>query len=236
MAPTTLRSAHTGEGPDPDLLVNQIAHALRNPIFAALVQAEALVLKAADRPDLAKSATMIHGQLKRLEGNIDEMLLLGRPAKLNIRTVDLQSVAAGTAESFRAGLLGDAAEVTLQMEPGPMEITSDADAVQLILERLVRNAVQHTEPPHAIDFVVERGSNETVTLAVADRGHGIAPELHDQVFMPFFPQHAGRPGLGLSVAAKFAHALGGYIELETEKDEGTTARFVLPIQVEPVDA
>jgi two-component system OmpR family sensor kinase len=236
MARTTLRSAHSVEGPDPEWLVNQIAHALRNPIFAALVQAEALVLKAADRPDLAKSATMIHGQLKRLEGNIDEMLLLGRPAKLNIRTVDLRPVAVGIAESFRAGLHGDAAEVTLQMEPGPMEITSDADAVQLILERLVHNAIQHTEPPHAIDLVVERGSSDTVTLAVADSGQGIAPELRDQVFMPFFPQHAGRPGLGLSVAAKFAHVLGGHIELETEQDEGTTARIVLPAQSAPLDA
>jgi two-component system, sporulation sensor kinase E len=236
MAPTTIRSAHTGEGPDPEWLVNQIAHALRNPIFAALVQAEALVLKAADRPDLSKSATMIHGQLKRLEGNIDEMLLLGRPAKLNIRQVDLRPVAVGIAESFRAGLHGEAADVTLHMDDGPMEITSDPDAVQRILERLVQNAVQHTDSPHAIDLEVIRTSDDTVCLSVSDRGHGIGPELLDQVFMPFYPQHAGRPGLGLSVAAKFAHVLGGHIELETEKDEGTIARVYLAAEAKPVEA
>ena len=79
-----IRSSPTDTGPDPEWLVNQIAHALRNPIFAALVQSEALALKAANEPSLARSAQMVQNQLKRLEKNLEEMLLLGRPAKLTL--------------------------------------------------------------------------------------------------------------------------------------------------------
>jgi len=225
---TTIRSSHSDDGLDSEWLVNQIAHALRNPIFAALVQAEALVLKAGEREDIARSANMVLGQLKRLEGDIDEMLLLGRLAKKNIRRADLTPVLNGLTEAFRVGLHSEPAEVRLHMDPGPFEITGDPDAIQLILERLLRNAVEHTDPPHIVDLEVDRPTADTVRLTVRDHGHGIADELHEQVFVPFYPQHAGRPGLGLSVAAKFAHAMSGRIELETEKDEGTVARVFLP--------
>ncbi len=230
---TTIHSSHTESGPDPEWLVNQIAHALRNPIFAAMVQAEALKIKAADNETLFRSADMVHGQLKRLERNIDEMLLLGRPTKLNPRTVELGPIVAGIADAFRKGLKGDRVEVkTVVVEP-QRAITTDPEAVVTILERLIQNAAQHSEPRHAVHLELGHPGPDDVVITVRDQGSGIADELCDQVFLPFSPQHAGRPGLGLSVAAKFAHALGGRIELETELGEGTEARVVLPVAGPP---
>ena len=51
----TVRSSHAVPAPDPEWLVNQIAHMLRNPIFAATVQAEALLLKAGGDEALART-------------------------------------------------------------------------------------------------------------------------------------------------------------------------------------
>jgi two-component system OmpR family sensor kinase len=224
--PAVVRSSHAA-APDPEWLVNQIAHALRNPIFAATVQAEALALKARSSEELSRSAAMVQGQLKRLADDIDEMLLLGRPAYLNPRVTDLVAVARGVAESFRRGLGGDAAAVELR-GPAAAPFHSDPDAIRIILERLLRNAVQHTAPPHEIELEIEAAADGTATVSVRDRGAGMAPELLEKAFLPFFPQHRGRPGLGLAVAAKLAHALGGSIEIESEPGVGTTARLMLP--------
>ena len=226
---TTIRSSYAESGPDSEWLVNQIAHALRNPIFAAMVQAEALKLKVGDNENLARSADMVYGQLKRLEGNVDEMLLLGRPAKLNLRSVELATVVTTLAEGFRKGLLGDKVQVQPSIAEPQQPVTTDPEAVSIVLERLIRNAAQHSEPPHDVDLELGRHDPDDVVIAVRDHGSGIADELCDRVFLPFFPQHAGRPGLGLAVAAKFAHALGGHIEIETEPGVGTEARVVLPI-------
>ena len=223
----TVRSSQASSAPDPEWLINQIAHALRNPIFAATVQAEALLLKAGSQEGLARSAAMVLGQLKRLADDIDEMLLLGRPARLSHRTTDLAGVAREVAEGFRSGLKGDVAAVEVHVA-GPAPLRSDPDAIRIILERLLRNAVQHTAPPHAVELEVVAAADGAATVSVRDRGNGIAPELLEKVFLPFFPQHRGRPGLGLAVAAKLAHALGGSIEIESEPGAGTTARLTLP--------
>lgn len=224
--PAVVRSSHAA-APDPEWLVNQIAHALRNPIFAATVQAEALALKARSSDEVSRSAAMVQGQLKRLADDIDEMLLLGRPAHVNPRVTDLVAVARGVADSFRRGLGGDAASVGLRSAEA-LPFHSDPDAIRIILERLLRNAVQHTEPPHEVELEVAAATDGAATVSVRDRGAGMAPELLEKVFLPFFPQHRGRPGLGLAVAAKLAHALGGSIEISSEPGVGTTARLMLP--------
>ena len=150
MSPS-IRSSHSGPAPDNEWLVNQIAHALRNPIFAAMVQAEALVLRAGHEEAISNSASMVHKQLKRLENNLDEMLLYGRPARLSIRRSDLATVCAGVVEAFRTGLHGEPAEVVLASDLPSTEISTDPEAIRMILERLIHNAVQHTEAPHDND-------------------------------------------------------------------------------------
>ena len=70
---------------DTEWLVNQIAHALRNPVFAAMVQAEALSLRYRDIPEAAKATSILRNQLKRLEESLDDMLLYGRPARCEIQ-------------------------------------------------------------------------------------------------------------------------------------------------------
>ncbi len=221
---------------DQDWLVNQIAHALRNPIFAALVQSEALSLKAGDDESIARSALMIQKQLKRLEGNLQEMLLLGRPPRLNIRTMDLGIVMTGVVEAARQGARGEPAEVLFGPDISAPEMASDSDAIRIIAERLLDNAVEHTEPPHEIEVSIDQPTLDSVRISVRDAGEGIAEEILERVFQPFFPQHGGRPGLGLSVAAKYTHVLGGHIEIDSSPDEGTVAHCILPVHATPVES
>lgn len=228
-----ISSSSADSAPDQDWLVNQIAHALRNPIFAALVQSEALSLKAGDDESIARSAHMIQKQLKRLEDNLQEMLLLGREPKLNIRSTDLAAVVDGIVEAARQGTQGEPAEVEFDPKSVAAEVVSDPDAIRIIIERLLNNAIEHTAPPHAVEVNIDHPTPDTIRLSVRDRGEGIAEDLCEQVFQPFYPQHAGRPGLGLSVAAKLAHALGGHIEIETSPGEGTVAHCVLPADERP---
>jgi signal transduction histidine kinase len=213
---------------DAEWLVNQIAHTLRNPIFAAMVQAEALMVRVEKSDATTKAIGLVHRQLKRLEGDLEEMLLYGRPATASHRRFDLVRLVEQLVDIYQIGETEAPAEVELT-SCGSLEVDLDPDAVRIILDRLVRNSIQHTEPPHLIRIDVSAPDERSACLTVVDEGEGIADDIKEKMFLPFFPQHSGRPGLGLAVASKFAHLLGGRIEIDSEPGRGTTARCTLPV-------
>jgi CheY-like chemotaxis protein len=69
-----------------------------------------------------------------------------------------------------------------------------------------------------------------VELAMSDTGTGIAPELIDRIFEPFFstkPKGAGT-GLGLSMVLAFARRSGGFVRVVSEGGRGSTFLILLP--------
>ncbi len=216
---------------DTEWLVNQVAHALRNPIFAAQVQIEALMLRLGQQPDAQRPVATLQRQLRRLEETVNEMLLYGRPTRVSRAPVELVQLVAAVAAAYCRGERQEPAEVSVQPAVLSLPARTDAGAVRTILERLLDNAVQHTEPPHRVEVVVAPPVDGRATLVVRDHGEGIPDDLRDRVTLPFFPQHRGRPGLGLAVASKLAAALGGSLAVDSRPGEGTEVRLVLPLDV-----
>ena len=73
-------------------------------------------------------------------------------------------------------------------------------------------------------------AGDYVTVAVADDGCGMTPEVAERVFEPFFTtKEAGRgTGLGLSQIFAFVQAHGGEIGIDTAPGRGTTVTLYLP--------
>jgi len=217
---------------DREWLVNQIAHALRNPIFAATVQTEALHLRANDPLAVTKTVESLHGQLQRLSTTIDEMLLFGRPIRASFEEVSVAETIASLVRRYHNGDRQEPAEVTAVEVDPELSGRWDRNAVIIILERILDNAVQHTEEPHEIRIAAAENSDGEVVFTISDQGAGIPPDILERALLPFFPQHSGRPGLGLSIAEKFARFFGGRIEIESVEGTGTVARCILPLRGE----
>ncbi len=81
------------------------------------------------------------------------------------------------------------------------------------------------------------GPGDYVVVSVRDTGGGIAPDILDQVFEPFFstkPVGKGT-GLGLSMVYGFVKQSGGHVEIHSEPGPGTTVRLYLPRTDRPED-
>lgn len=67
-------------------------------------------------------------------------------------------------------------------------------------------------------------------LVVKDSGHGIDPAFLDRIFDPFFTtkEQGEGTGLGLSVVLGIVKSLGGVIEVESTRGEGSAFHVLLP--------
>ncbi len=63
---------------------------------------------------------------------------------------------------------------------------------------------------------------------MADLGPGIAPEVAEQLFTPFFTTKAEGMGLGLSLCRTVIEQHGGTLTFESSPPQGTVFRFTLP--------
>jgi len=76
----------------------------------------------------------------------------------------------------------------------------------------------------------EAMSGSYVHLSVSDSGHGMTPAILEQAFEPFFTTKSDRSGtgLGLSMVYGFVKQSGGFINIESQVDKGTTVNVYLP--------
>jgi len=69
-----------------------------------------------------------------------------------------------------------------------------------------------------------------VRLEVSDTGTGIAPNVLEKIWTPFFTTKGGQgTGLGLSMAFGVAQAAGGALTIDSEEGRGTTVSILLPL-------
>ena len=120
-----------------------------------------------------------------------------------------------------------------------MHIRFPRQVLQLILCELLKNAAEATgdagAAPIALEVTLENGKPEEpragahARIDVRDGGQGMAPDVLAKAFDPFFTTHAGRNGIGLTMARFKAEQMGLEITLESQEGVGTTASLRVPL-------
>ncbi len=77
-----------------------------------------------------------------------------------------------------------------------------------------------------VESKVQSGQN--VLIVVKDTGPGIAADVLDQIFQPFFTTNEGGMGMGLSICRSIVEAHGGHITAASVEGEGAVFRIFLP--------
>jgi two-component system sensor histidine kinase DctS len=115
----------------------------------------------------------------------------------------------------------------------------DRTMVEQVLLNLSRNGIQAMEPAtplaeRVLTLRVTQASPRWVSIAVIDRGPGIAPGVARQLFTPFFTTRSEGMGLGLSLCRTVIEQHGGAMDFESRSEAGpqggtgTEFRFTLP--------
>ena len=69
---------------------------------------------------------------------------------------------------------------------------------------------------------------KSIQIDVEDTGQGIAPEQRDKIFDLFFSTKEGGTGVGLTITKQVIEGHGGWINVESNPNQGTTFSILLP--------
>ena len=216
-------------------LATSLAHEIRNPLTAISVRLFTLQKSMNKETSEHSDASLIRNEIDRLEQILKNFLKLARPNEPKF-----MPLTAETAFREVSNLLAPQLQrrgFALKLDP-MTNVPFLADPLQLkqVLINLIQNAADSIE--EATGTVTLRARHEStgsgvkavkrVTLEVEDSGSGIAPEVQERLFDPFFSTKENGTGLGLAIAAKIIEQHKGTLDFETRLGHGTVFRVTLP--------
>jgi signal transduction histidine kinase len=105
-------------------------------------------------------------------------------------------------------------------------VRADAVQVRRALLNLARNAVAAARGGHVQLAAVPQ--DDRVRIEVRDDGPGVAPDLREKIFTPFFTTREKGTGLGLAFVREIVRDHGGEVAVRDAPGGGSVFSFELP--------
>jgi two-component system phosphate regulon sensor histidine kinase PhoR len=110
---------------------------------------------------------------------------------------------------------------------------ADKEKVKQIIINLLNNSFSYTHAGGYVSLSI-RSTADFIHIVVKDTGIGIAPETVPRIFERFYrvdkarSRNTGGTGLGLAIVKHIVEVHGGYIDIESAVDQGTSIHVYLP--------
>ena len=228
-------------------LAGGIAHDFNNMLTAIIGFSDFLLMNHRPTDPAFQDIMNIKQNANRAAGLVRQLLAFSRQQTLRPQVLQLGDVLSEL--SILLGrLLGE--NIELKLEPGRdlWPVKADLHQFEQVIVNLAVNA--RDAMPDGGKLVIRTANideaasrelgvrhippGEYVLIEVSDSGTGMAPEVMQKIFEPFFStKEIGRgTGLGLSTVYGIVKQTGGYIFAESEPGNGTTMRVYLPRYIE----
>ena len=213
-----------------------IAHEVKNPLAGIEVMAGLLRRKIPDAPDAQAVLTDIINEAKMANAIVQEVLDFVRPIRLQVDRTAVAGAIQGAIHLADTKAERGAIDVAVRLADGLPEIKADEHQIMQVFTNLLINAYEAMGGSGRVAITghrarIEDGGDgrEAVLVEVTDDGPGIAPDVAERIFDPFYTTKPQGSGLGLAIVRKIVDAHDGKLDLRTAPGQGTTIRVTLPV-------
>ena len=195
-----------------------IAHEIRNPLAGIAAAVEVLAEKR-DSQD-REITEEIQAQVKRLNTTLSDLLNFARPREPEIAPCNLADLAHRMLALVRPDAQKHKIQIVEEIPADLPAVSADATQIQQALLNLLLNATQ-AMPEGGTLTVKAVAVAQRVRLTIQDTGGGIAPEIREKIFSPFFTTKHRGTGLGLAITRTIMEKHGGTIAVDSQVGRGT---------------
>lgn len=214
-------------------VARRIAHEIKNPLTPIQLSAQRLRKRYADLLDgdgaiLDKCTSTIIKQVEELKTLVNEFTNFARLPTAELAPNNLNEIVKEALFLFKEGHKGIHFQLVTRGNLPSLEL--DADQIKRALINLVDNAVAAVGEMGEVTVSTEYDASlGVVQLEVADNGCGLAPEVRERIFEPYFSTKKEGTGLGLAIVSAIVADHQGYIRVRHNEPKGT--RFIIELPV-----
>jgi PAS domain S-box-containing protein len=209
-----------------------LAHEIRNPLAAIQAGVQYIAAKLpADHP-LQETVTLILAEGSRLNLLFTDFLAAARTAEPRLMPYALPDLLAGLIERRTAELQRRGIEVHRQFPPDLPPALVDPARLEQVFINLIDNALAAIGQDGLLTVgcrLDESDGTPRVQVTIGDNGPGIAPELLERIWQPFYTTKTGGTGLGLPISRRIVNAHNGMLTVESFPGIGTIFTVALPV-------
>ena len=221
--------------------IASMSHELRTPLnsvigFAEVIHHELLGPLGGKKYGEYAGDILTSGKhlLELVDGIIDISPVEAGTIKLVKENIDLTEMFELCLALVRERAAEVGVELGFAVEEGTPRLRADSVKLKRMLLNLLTNAIKFTPSAGRVSVSAKAGGREAVCITVADTGIGIAAEEIERVLEPFgqanLPVEMNREGIGLGLylTKSLIYAHGGWLDISSDVDRGTSITLTFP--------
>ncbi|MGD0341188.1 MAG: histidine kinase N-terminal 7TM domain-containing protein [Bacteroidales bacterium] len=219
---------------DLDAYARSVAHDLKNPVSTVIGFCDLIRTSLSENKldEACEMLNMVENQGRKINKIIDDLLLLSRIRKEDIKIVPIETGNIINEAVARQKDLIISTNARIE-EPDKWPIVyGQSQWVEQIWVNLISNAIKYGGKPPVIKIGFKKESESLVWFWINDNGNGLPPESLAKLFNDFErleKTDIEGHGLGLSIVRRIVNKLGGETKAEStnKPGEGCTFSFTL---------
>jgi two-component system sensor histidine kinase PilS (NtrC family) len=208
-------------------LTASIAHEVRNPLGAISHASQLLSEGMAPDGKERRLTAIIEENSRRVNGMIESVLSISRRGRAQPQAILLAEQVRRFADELRLRNNLAQEELAVRVEGDEIAARMDPDQLFQILWNLCDNGLRYSRrtPLLELNCGISQDSRRPF-VEIIDTGPGIAADLREQLFEPFFTTEPKGTGLGLYIARELCEANQAALQLAWTGNAGTCFRIV----------
>jgi len=218
-------------------LASGVAHDFNNIMTGVMGFVEMIILDMPKDSPTYKELQTIMSLCRKGSALTKQLLTFGRKIPIEFKRTNI-NVFIKEILTFLQHATGKGVEIKLNFQDDILETKADIGQLTQVIMNLTLNARDSMEGKGVVEFRTEKciatspagKKGEHICLSVSDTGRGISEDNISKIFDPFFTtKDVGKgTGLGLSIVYSIVDAHGGWIDVYSKLNKGTTFNVYLP--------
>lgn len=210
-------------------LTSGVAHEVKNPLNAMILQVEILKSKLLDQgEEVQPQLEVLSKEIRRLDRVVKTFLDFTKPMEIRRAETNLTDVVQEVFVLAEPQAQKQNVKLVLERNGNLPALKVDRDLIKQALLNLVLNGCQAM--PRGGELRVKPSAGpQSVELEIADQGTGIPERDRQRIFSLFYTTKPGGSGIGLAMVFRIIQLHDGSIDFSSELNHGTTFHISLPI-------